>query len=278
MSMRGAQLEVSRRVALARSGRKALSLFLRSYREERAESVQQPAYAKNRDKIEFIQGWSNPEELESLYLLASTVPPTESIVEVGSFCGRSTVALALGAGSRDHSVISVDTHDGSGTPVEREMKFTSESTLRFNLALARVDKAVDVRVVTSADAASAYGDDRRIGLLFIDGLHTTDAVVTDARLWSPHLGDDPVEVFDDWLDASVMAGIERAERAGLLPPRLGTVGRHLVFASRHRVSAVLPRLRTLAEIAAGNRWFLRNRALRYVGPVLHSEQRPTPIQ
>ncbi len=278
MSTGATQWQVSRRVALARSGRKAVSLFLRSYREERAQSDQEPVYAKNRTKIEFIQGWSGPEELESLYLLASTVPPTESIVEVGSFCGRSTVALALGTGSRDHAVISVDTHDGSGTPLKPQMKFTSESTLRFNLALAQVDEAVDVQVMTSAEAASAYGDDRRIGLLFIDGLHTTDAVVTDARLWSPHFGDDPVEVFDDWPDASVMAGIRRAERAGLLPPRLGAVGRHLVFASRHRVRAVLPRLRTLAEIAAGNRWFLKNRALRYGGPVLHQEKWPWPIR
>jgi hypothetical protein len=62
-----------------------------------------------------------------------------------------------------------------------------------------------------------------------------------------------------------MAGIEKAERAGLSPPGLGTVGRHLVFASRHGVRTILLRLRTPAEIAAANRWFLRNRALRYIG-------------
>jgi hypothetical protein len=255
-------------------------LFATSYRQERAEAIELPQFLRDQEKIQFIQGWTGSQELEGLYLLASVVPSTECIVEIGSFFGRSTAALALGTGSRERAVISVDPHDGGDGPGiswQSRIPVTSEQALRFNLAVAGITEAVEVHVQTSKQAASEYTDGRRVGLLFVDGLHTEEAVVADVSVWARRLSQDVIVVFDDWMLPEVMAGIKKLERDAMLPPRLGSLGRHVVFSSPDRVTPVLPRLKTLAEIAAGNRWVLRDRASRYLSTLAVSTGDPAPI-
>jgi predicted O-methyltransferase YrrM len=270
----------TRRAAFTRAARKAALLFATSYRQERAEAVEPPRFLRDKEKIEFIQGWTGSQELEGLYLLASLVPPTECIVEIGSFFGRSTAALALGTGSRERAVVSVDPHDGGdgpGVSWQSRTPVTSEQALRFNLAVAGITEAVEIHVQTSKQAAREFTDERPVGLLFVDGLHTEEAVVTDVSVWARLVSQDVIVVFDDWMFPDVMEGIKKLERDAMLPPRLGSLGRHLVFSSPDRVTPVLPRLKTLAEIAAGNRWFLRDRASRYFSTLAVSTGDPAPI-
>ena len=248
---------LSRLGSAARLGmRRVAEALVDSYREAGAEAAQAPHVAEDLARIQFLQGWTGLLELEELYLLASTVPDDEVVVEVGSYCGRSTAALALGAGCRDHAVVTIDPHTGDIGQSEVVLP-SSEPVLRYNLALAGVTSAVDVQVMTSEDAAAAYVAPPSVGMLFVDGWHTRDAVIADVRAWSRHLSSDAVVVFDDWHWVEVMAGIREAEAAGLLPERLGCVSNHLVFGSSSRVAQVLPRLRTLAELAMPRRKYLR---------------------
>lgn len=272
-------LTVKTPAAVIEATRKAGSAWLAAYREAEAEAPQDPGFAGDFERIDFVEGMTRSViDLEGLYLLASTVRPQESVVEVGSFCGRSTVALACGAQRRERAVITVDTHAGDIFQLERlGTQPSSEPVLRFNLAFADVESAVEVLTMTSVEAASAYDDPRPIGLLFIDGWHTEEAVVADARAWSAHLAEDPIVVFDDWMMPEVMAGIRHAEDEGLLPPRLGRLARHLVFCSRNRVEAVLPRLRTLADLNKPPRQYLRERASQLVPALAHPVVGPDPI-
>ena len=260
--------------------KRAGSAWLASYREGEAEAGLTPEYSQHRERIEWIPGMTHLLDLEGLFLLATTVRPQECIVEIGSFCGRATTALAFGAGCRDRVVVTVDPHTGDVLQLERlsDTHPSSESALRFHLAFAAVASAVEVVTSTSLEAAEAFQDPRPVGLLFVDGWHGEDAVAADVAAWSPFLGDDAIVVFDDWIVPEVMSGIRSAEDQGLLPPRLGRIHRHLIFSSRPRVAPVLPRLRALAQLSKPPRQYLRERAARLLPVLAHPVVGPRPVE
>jgi MMP 1-O-methyltransferase len=64
-----------------------------------------------------IQGWFSHESGSMLYYLARERLPAPTIVELGSWKGRSTVWLAAAAADRgDTRVFAVDCWDGRGWP------------------------------------------------------------------------------------------------------------------------------------------------------------------
>jgi hypothetical protein len=84
----------------------------------------------------------------------------------------------------------------------------------------------------SQDAAKEYKGPP-IGLLFIDGWHTKEAVIMDIDSWLPFLDPHGIVVFDDWGDAEVWAGI--SDRLDNLPKLLGAVGKDLAFTNSTRI-------------------------------------------
>jgi hypothetical protein len=144
------------------------------------------------EAVRETEGWLNEEEVALLYLLAKQIPAESDIVEVGSYRGRSTVALALGArhGAREQHraaapVFAIEPHEtftgvlgGEFGPVDRGA---------FYGAMLRTGCFEEVRLVnlTSVHVAPAWR--RSVGLLWIDGDHRYDAVADDVLAWSPHL-------------------------------------------------------------------------------------------
>ena len=63
------------------------------------------------EHISNIGGWLQKEEALFLYKLAQEVQGGLKIVEIGSYEGKSTISLALGAGS-NVQVIAIDPHTG----------------------------------------------------------------------------------------------------------------------------------------------------------------------
>ena len=59
-----------------------------------------------------VQGWMTEGQAHALFDAASTCPPGGTIVEIGSFHGRSTIVLAS-ACPPDATVIAVDPHAGN---------------------------------------------------------------------------------------------------------------------------------------------------------------------
>ncbi len=123
-----------------------------------------------------IEGWLFPLELQWLYATAKTM---KSIVEIGSWKGRSTHALCSGCKgivtSVDHWAGSKG-EEGTATCLDTEVAYRQflENTKQFkNLSTFRM---------TSIEAS-------KIGLLFdmvfIDGGHTYEEVLNDIRLWEP---------------------------------------------------------------------------------------------
>lgn len=151
--------------------------------------------------------------------LAKQVPADQAIVELGAFKGRTAGWLALGAseGNRAH-VYSVDPWeqrpfdtwpDGYDKPdVVREYSHpATRDAFHAHLAECGVTNMVTAIQATAVAAANTY-DGPKVGLLWHDAEHTTEAVKADLKAWLPHLSATAVVALHDAarVDFGVIAG------------------------------------------------------------------------
>jgi len=107
------------------------------------------------------------------------------IVEIGSWQGKSTIALAFGAAkAHREKIYAIDPH--AAQPEEGYLEDT-RSAFVANIKQARVDGQVIPMVMTSKEAAREWR--QPIRLLWIDGDHRYEAVKQDFELWEPFLVD-----------------------------------------------------------------------------------------
>jgi len=145
-----------------------------------------------------IKGWLTRAEATFLFKAAKCIRARATIVEIGSFKGRSTICLAKGsmAGNRPR-VVAIDPHHGNP---EHQRQFGAIDTFdefRQNLANAGVTHAVTAVKDTSVRVAVEFRD--RVSLLFVDGDHRFDAVRQDLRSWLPRVDEGGVvAVHDSW--------------------------------------------------------------------------------
>lgn len=128
-----------------------------------------------------IMGWLDPRESVLLYQLAQNMPYHGVIVEVGSYRGRSTVLLALGAREQNGTVYAVDPFEGMMDG--REVTLHDRDQLENALAENGVRDDVHIWTQTSLSAAKQWSGE--IDLIFIDGSHQYEDVMADLKAWSP---------------------------------------------------------------------------------------------
>lgn len=140
-----------------------------------------------------IRGWLSLDEARLLATLASRVPAECSIVEIGSFQGRSTCALAAGAKSGHNNVIhAIDTFSG----LQGIFPEDTLPTFHQNLESKGLNGLVTVHQDTSLQEAERW---RRqdVGLLFIDADHNYESVRNDFKAWQRHVSPNGVITFHD---------------------------------------------------------------------------------
>ena len=154
--------------------------------------------------LESYEGSVSPEEVEFLCRHAAVVR-NGVIVEVGSWRGKSAIALAMGAREIPEAerplVYCVDPHRPF-TGVYGG-KFGPHDRAEFYGAMLRSGCASSVALINlpSMDAALAFKPP--IGLLFIDGDHTEPGVQADADAWLPKLVPGGIVLFDDAKDPTI---------------------------------------------------------------------------
>ena len=143
--------------------------------------------------VDGIRGWFSTDEAAVLSGLAAGTTSKEAIVEVGSFAGRSTCSLALGAklGSQP-AIHSVDPHSG----LQGIFEGSTLELFKGSLHSKGFEGAVTTHITTSVDAAAKWTE-RKVGLLFIDGNHAYEAVRKDFEAWRPHLAERSFVAFHD---------------------------------------------------------------------------------
>jgi MMP 1-O-methyltransferase len=135
-----------------------------------------------------------PEGL-ALFDAVAAYAPRGPVLEIGSYCGKSTVYLGAAARAAGQVVVTVDHHRGSeehqpgweyhdpGLVDPATGRLDTLPSLRATLAAAGLEDDVIVIVGRSADVARLWAT--RLGLVFIDGGHTEAAAVTDYESWAP---------------------------------------------------------------------------------------------
>ncbi|MFP3991091.1 class I SAM-dependent methyltransferase [Streptomyces sp. E11-3] len=129
------------------------------------------------------------------------------LLEVGTYCGRSTILLADAAREAGTTAVTVDHHRGSEeqqpgweyhdpTVVDPEVGLMDTlPTFRRTLHRAGLEEHVVAVVGRSPQVAKVWGGP--LGLVFIDGGHTDEHATGDYEGWAPHLADGGLLVIHD---------------------------------------------------------------------------------
>jgi predicted O-methyltransferase YrrM len=167
---------------------------------------------KKIEKAEAIEGYLSSNEGLFLYSLSRMSTPSSTIVEIGSWKGKSTTWLAQGLidGRIDGRIVAID--HGAGDP-EAGLEYTKDIFLK-NIQEAGVASVIDPIFKKSEDAVSGW--QKPIDLLFIDGAHDYQNVKKDF-LWEEHLSDGGYLILHDGLnpyDGPAGLYIERVLKSG----------------------------------------------------------------
>jgi hypothetical protein len=146
-----------------------------------------------------VEGWldlTEAWELQEAVRRRSEAGTPPCAVEIGSWKGRSAIALACGLppgpGGR---VYAIDPHgqDVEGRPTDQPDTFDE---LLANLERAGVHDRVEV-IRGYAHAARRTFDDGQVDVLFIDGSHEYEGVLQDIDDWTSSLADGAIVAFND---------------------------------------------------------------------------------
>jgi hypothetical protein len=134
-----------------------------------------------------IEGWLSDREVDFLALLAACPTAHGEIVELGTYHGKSTIALASSVALSDQAtVVTVDCQPGLPT-IE-------------NLKRAGVAERVKVHCCYSTEFTASW--DGPIRLLWHDGANSRDVVHDDLEKLLPFLSDCGMVAFHDVLNPS----------------------------------------------------------------------------
>ncbi len=174
-----------------------------------------------------IPGYTNERELYIISVLASYVKENGSILEIGSFLGRSTSALYLG--KKDNVQLDiVDSFEGKFTPFDLDIVSFDQSYAKGNSILFKeaqeianksnwleafrycVGDTIFQNINVHVTKSSAFNKDKDYDLIFIDGSHKLDDVIFDLVM---HSSDQTLLIGDDfhsrYLDVIQAVGLVR---------------------------------------------------------------------
>lgn len=152
--------------------------------------------------IDPIAGWLFEDEVELLIRITalglSAGSGSEALIEVGSYCGRSTCAIAsvIKALNATAKLYAIDPHQGHVGAQDLEVEITEPTLdmLKKNLQRAGLEDQVVVIHAHSWEVAW----DRPVSFLFIDGLHDYENVARDFRQFEPWLMRGGFAAFHDY--------------------------------------------------------------------------------
>ncbi|WP_067606604.1 class I SAM-dependent methyltransferase [Nocardiopsis listeri] len=146
---------------------------------------------------EAAKGFMPTDEGLALYETAVEYADRGPIVEIGTYCGKSTVFLGAAARVAGAKVVTVDHHRGSeehqegweyhdATLIDSETgKFDTLPHFRRTITRAGLDEEVIAIAGASTAVAAVWGTE--LGMLFIDGGHSEQAAQNDYEGWTPHI-------------------------------------------------------------------------------------------
>jgi len=140
-----------------------------------------------------VKGFLNDKEAEKLQELFLNVHHMGSVLEIGTYCGKSTLNFALIAKKIDGLIYTVDHHTGSEEHQlgeeyhdedlydKRLEKFNTLPEFLKNLKSSNLGNYIIPILSKSSEASKTFLE--TISLLFIDGGHSHEAALIDYNSW-----------------------------------------------------------------------------------------------
>lgn len=147
--------------------------------------------------IDQVKGFLADDEALALHRHAQQAAQSGPILEVGSYCGKSTVYLGCAAKAAGSVVFAVDHHRGSEEHQKGEEYHDAElydadmalmdtfREFRKNMQAADLEDTVVPIVSSSTVAAKQWHSP--LSMVFIDGGHSMEAAMADYRSWAGHI-------------------------------------------------------------------------------------------
>ncbi|MFT4797051.1 MAG: putative O-methyltransferase YrrM [Candidatus Azotimanducaceae bacterium] len=198
--------------------------------------------------IDSVKGFLSPEEGEALYehcLEACAIGPA---LEIGSYCGKSSVYLGQACKEAKSTLFALDHHRGSEEHQLGEEyhdpelydvdvgKMDTFKLFRDTVSRAKLDDYVVPLVAPSGVVARNW--QTPLGMVFIDGGHSLEAAQNDYECWSVHVAAGGILAIHDLFPDPTTGGqapitIWRAALASALFEDVGVVGTLGVLRRRH---------------------------------------------
>ena len=140
-----------------------------------------------------VKGFLNDKEAKKLQELFLNVHHLGSVLEIGTYCGKSTLNFAVVAKKIDGLIYTVDHHTGSeehqlGEEYHDEdlydrrlEKFNTLPEFLKNLRSSNLGNYIVPILSKSSEASKTFSES--ISLLFIDGGHSREAALGDYNFW-----------------------------------------------------------------------------------------------
>jgi hypothetical protein len=141
-------------------------------------------------RVADVQGWMSPGQASTLYDAAVGCPDNGTIVEIGSFQGRSTIVLASAAPA-GAAVIAIDPHAGNDRGPQEYDGFEQAAADDHAIFVANLEQAgvaERVRHLPMFSDAALGEVDGSIDVLYIDGAHRYAPARADIRDWGARVG------------------------------------------------------------------------------------------
>jgi predicted O-methyltransferase YrrM len=147
--------------------------------------------------IDSLKGFLDVDEGMGLFEFALKAGRLGPCLEIGSYCGKSTVYLAAACKKYNSILFSIDHHRGSEEQQPGEEYFDPElfnpqtgyvdtfSEFRMTLQRAQLEDTVVPIVCSSVLAARKWATP--LSLVFIDGGHSFESAYTDYNAWAEHI-------------------------------------------------------------------------------------------
>ena len=147
--------------------------------------------------IDQVKGFLADDEAAALYNAALTLSAKAPVLEIGSYCGKSTVYIGTACKKAGGVLYALDHHRGSeehqlGEEYHDPDLYDDSAGLmdsfkefRKNMRATRLEATVIPIVASSALASRGWNTP--LSMVFIDGGHSMAAATTDYRSWASHI-------------------------------------------------------------------------------------------
>ena len=167
----------------------------------------------DRELVSATKGFLHEDEGRCLYDTALKASQLGPCLEIGSYCGKSTIYIGMACQKNSSILFSIDHHRGSeeqqpGQAYFDPVLFDPQSgrvdtfcEFRKTLQKANIEDTV-VAMVSRSDVAARHWA-TPLGMVFIDGGHSMETALGDFTAWYPHiLPDGYLLVHDIFIDPS----------------------------------------------------------------------------